>query len=277
MMIEGEAMYAAREVFRNSPLQYVVLEIKYPYAPRLRQNSTRDAILIDLDDVLPIVTQQQHVTMSGTVGGPVNQQVEQVPHAFNAARTTRLAITASALTLDTTDYTNFEEFRKLANHCLEALSKHASPAAIERVGLRYVNEIRVPDPVKDARDWSGWVADALVAAASIDSGHQTMGLQGVVQYATGEHRSLALRFGAALDGSLMGDGPLKRREYTQSGPFFALDFDSFWEPPVDVSPSWDLESLMTVIDELHVPVGATFQAVITDKLRDSVLRRDPDA
>jgi uncharacterized protein (TIGR04255 family) len=270
-------MYAAREIFRNSPLQYVVLEIKYPYAPRLRQNGTRDDILIDLDDVLPIVKQQQHMTMTGQLGGPVSQQVEQVPNAYNTARTTRLAITANALTLDTTDYTTFEEFRRLAYRCLEALGKHAAPAAIDRVGLRYFDEVRVPDPIKDVRDWSGWVADPLVIAASIDSGHQAVGLQGLVQYTTGQHRSLTLRFAAVPDGSMISDEPLKRRDSPQNGPFFALDFDSFWEPPVDVSPGWDLESLMTVIDELHVPVGTTFQTVITEKLRDSVLRRDPNA
>jgi uncharacterized protein (TIGR04255 family) len=270
-------MSAAREVFPSSPLQYVVLEVRYPYAPRLRQDGTRDAILIELDDVLPIVKQQQHVTMTGPVGGLVNQQVEQVPRAFNAARTTALTIMANAITFDTTDYKTFEEFRALANRCLEALAKHASPAAIERVGLRYINEIRVPEPITDARDWSGWVTDALVAAAAINSDHRAAEFQGAVQYATGENRNLTLRFGAARDGTVIGDEPLKRRESPKEGPFFFLDLDSFWEPPVDASPSWDLETVMAVIDELHSPIDATFQAAITDKLRDSVFRRDPNA
>jgi len=269
-------MYPAREVFPSSPLEYVVVEIKYPYAPRLRQNETRDAILIELDDLLPIVKPQPHVTMTGVVGGPVSQQVEQVPRASNTSRTIGLTVMPNALTLDTTHYSTFEEFRLLVTRCLHALGKHTSPAAIERVGLRYVNEVRVPDPIEDVRDWSGWVADALVAAATVDSGHLATELQGAVQYTTGEHRKLTLRFGAVHQGSLIGDGALKRREPIKDGPFFFLDLDSYWEPPADESPSWDAEAVMTVIDELHVPVGAMFQAAITDKLRDSVLRRNPD-
>lgn len=268
-------MYAAREVFPNSPLEYAVAEVRYPYAPRLRQDGIRDAILLELEDLFPILKPVQLLTVTGAVGGPVSPQFDQVPRAFSRSRRTGLAVTANALTLDTTDYNTFDEFRSMINRCLLAVDKHASPAALERVGLRYVNEIRVPEAIIDARDWRGWVADVLVGPATLDNSHGALELQGAVQYTTGQDQRLTFRFSAAREGSVVGDGPLRRRNTPGSVPFFVLDLDSYWEPPTDMSPTWASETVMKIIDELHEPVGAAFQSAITDKLRESVLRRNP--
>lgn len=266
-------MYAAREVFPNSPLEYVAAEVRYPYAPRLHQAAIRDAILLDLEDIFPILRPQQHLTVTGTLGGPVSQQVDQIVRAFSRSGTTGLGLTASALILDTTGYSTFEDFRLTLSRCLAAVDKHASPAAIERVGLRYVNEIRVPDTIKDARDWRGWISDRLVDVTTIDKQHEVVGLQGAVEYTTGNDRSLTLRFNSAQEGTVIGNEPLKRLDPQPKGPFFVLDLDSFWQPPTQASPLWSVETIIAAINELHDPVGATFQSAITDKLRDSVLRR----
>jgi len=265
-------MYAGREVFPNSPLEYVAAEVRYPYAPRLRQQDVRDEILLDLEDLVPILRSQQRLTMSGIAGGAVSQQLDQVTRAFNRASTLGVTVAANTLTVDTTAYGEFAEFRSVLSRCVSALDKRASPAAVERVGLRFINEVRVPAAVTSVRDWHGWIADALVDIAAVNPDHEAANLEGVVVYTTGEHRSLAFRFAAAPAGSMIGNEPLKRRRPSPDGPFFALDFDSFWQPPVEASPAWAVETIMVALDELHEPVGATFQSAITDKLRDTVLR-----
>lgn len=266
-------MYADREVFLNPPLVYVAAEVRYPYAPRLRQQDIRDAILIDLEDLFPILRSQPQLTMTGIVGGAVSQQMDQVTRAFNRPSNAAVSVTANTLTIDTTAYEEFTEFRSVISRCLAAVDQHASPAAIERVGLRYINEVRVPENITDVREWRGWIADALVDVPAMTADYQAVNLQGAVQYTTGEHRSLTFRFAAAPAGSMIGNEPLKRRHFPPEGPFFALDLDSFWQPPPDESPDWALDTIMTVMDQLHGPIGATFQSAITDKLRDTVLRR----
>lgn len=266
-------MSSGREVFPDPPLEYVAVEIRYPYAPRLRQQGVSDAILIELDDLFPILRPQPHLTMTGIVGGAVDQHVEQVTRSFNRSSTSAVSVTANALTVDTTAYQKFSPLRSIVSRCLSAVDKHASPAAIERIGLRYVNEIRVPVPIADVRDWRGWVADSLVDAAAVISDHKAINLQGIIQYEIGANRLLTLRFAAAPSGAVVSNEPLKRRRQSPGGPFFVLDIDSFWQSPSEETPNWDTEAIMSAIDQLHEPVGSAFQDIITDKLREVVLRR----
>lgn len=266
-------MYAGREIFPNPPLEYVAAEIRFPYAPRLHQQDVRDAILIEMEDLFPILRPQSQVTMTGVVGGPVSQQLDQVQRAFNRTSTAAMGLTTNTLTVDTTSYKEFTPFRDIVRRCLLALDKHAAPAAIERVGLRYVNEIRVPDLVEDVRDWHGWIADGLVAAATAIPDHRAAVMQGIVQYETIDNRNLTLRFLSGRAGSVIGSEPLKRRHPAVDGPFFVLDLDSFWQPGTDASPDWSVDTVMEAIELLHAPIGSAFQAMITDKLREAVLRR----
>ncbi len=265
-------MYAGREVFPNSPLEYVAAEVRYPYSPRLRQQDVRDAILVELEDLVPILRSQQRLRMSGIAGGAVSQELDQFTRAFNRASTLAVAVTANTLTVDTTTYEEFPAFRSVLDRCVSALDKHASPAAVERVGLRFINEVRVPSAITNVRDWHGWITDGLVDVAALNPDHEAVSLEGAVVYTTGEHRSLTFRFVAAPAGSMIGNEPLKRRRPSPDGPFFALDLDSFWQPPVEASPAWAVETIMAVLDQLHEPIGATFQSAITSKLRDTVLR-----
>jgi uncharacterized protein (TIGR04255 family) len=265
-------MYAGREVFPNPPLEYVAAEVRYPYAPRLRQQEVRDAILMELEDIFPIL--RPLLTVTGTIGGSVSQQIDQVTRAFNRPNTAGVSVTASALIVDTTAYEEFPAFQAMVGQCVSALDKHASPAAIERVGLRYVNEVRVPAVIGDVRDWRGWISDTLVGAAATVPDRKAAGLQGMIQYESGENRSLMLRFAAVPDGSVIGNEPLIRRNPGANGPFFALDLDSFWQPPTGEPPEWSVDTITSALDQLHAPVGSAFQGAITDKLRDELLRRD---
>jgi uncharacterized protein (TIGR04255 family) len=269
-------MYPGREVFLNPPLQYVVAEIKYPYAPRLRQPEVRDAVLLQLEDLVPILRPLPRLVMTGIVGGPVSQQMDQVNKAFNRASTLGVTVTANALTIDTTAYVEFTEFRPVLLRAVEALDQHGLPAAIERVGLRFINEIHVPAKIANVRDWHGWVAEALLAPATIDSDHEPEIIQSRVEYRIGDNRKLAFTFASASDGAVIGNEPLKRRSPPPGGPFLAIDIDSFWQPPVEASEAWHAKTVARLIDELHDPVGAAFQAAVTDKLRESVLRQPND-
>ena len=209
--------------------------------------------------------------------GTVSQQLDQVSRAFNRSSKAGVGVTANALTIGTTAYEDFTKFRSVVSRCIAALDRHVSPAAIERVGLRYVNEVRVPAEIRDVRDWDSWISNALVGASATIPDHKAVSLQGMLQYEIGADRSLVLRFAAAPEGAVIGNEPLIRRHPSPEGPFFALDLDSFWQPPADAPADWNTDEIMTVLDELHAPVGSAFQAAITGKLRDTVLRRTHDS
>jgi uncharacterized protein (TIGR04255 family) len=270
-------MYKRREVFANTPLEYVAAEIKFPYAPRLRRQDLRDAILIDLEDLFPILRTQEQVTMTGPAGGPLTQQVDQVSRGLNKASDASVLLTTTAVVIDTTAYREFSDFRRIVERCLGAVDAHVPIAAVERVGLRYIDEVRVPSPIEDARDWRGWLANSVIEMAGANPDERAVISQGAVQYSTGEFRKLVFRFASSLQGTGLSIGELlRRRRAATDGPFFLLDFDSFWEPPSDHVLDWRLDDIMAIVDSLHDPIGMTFQSVITDQLRDVVLRRKAD-
>ncbi|MFN2418810.1 MAG: TIGR04255 family protein [Candidatus Limnocylindria bacterium] len=67
---------------------------------------------------------------------------------------------------------------------------------------------------------------------------------------------------------------LRRRHTYPAGPFFVLDFDSYWLRHPDRIDELDPQRITDLLDQLHAPVGEMFQRSITDRLRE-VLRKQP--
>ena len=56
------------------------------------------------------------------------------------------------------------------------------------------------------------------------------------------------------------------------GLLFKLDIDSFWQA-VDEVPEFDVDPILNQADALHEPVRDVFEILITDRLREEMLRR----
>lgn len=67
--------------------------------------------------------------------------------------------------------------------------------------------------------------------------------------------------------------PDLRRPLPPPGPLFKLDIDSFWQAADEV-PEFDVDLILRQADALHEPVRGVFESVITDRLREEVLRND---
>ncbi len=268
-------MYEGREVFPNAPVELVAFEVRFPDSARLRQPETLDALQLALEDILPIRQVQQTMTLAVPLGGQVvGQQHEQVTLLLDRTLTTSATIRPTALTVETTHYEEFDTFREVVYRCMIALAEQRAAPGVERVGLRYVDEIRVPDPIEGVESWKGWVSDDLLAASRIGGHNSPSMLQGAMQFETGERTNLVVRY-ATLTGTGVVDPTLLRRRHTYpAGPFLVLDFDSFWQRPPDHFDEFDPKRIAALLDTLHAPVGETFQRAITDRLRE-VLRKQP--
>jgi uncharacterized protein (TIGR04255 family) len=261
-------MYPQREVFPDAPLELVAVEVRYPYAPRLRKQDVVDAILEDVADDLPVLRRQQQMTFalsSGAMG-----QADEVPRLFDLARRTSATIAPTALTVETTAYRTFSDFRVLLMKLVESIAKHGSVAAVERIGLRYIDEIRVPEPIFDARDWRKWISDDLLSSIDLVGNHAASATQGVTEYRLPEEDThLVFRYAATHGVGVVSNEPLKRRHpIEQPGPFFVFDLDCYFQPTLEKAPEFSPYRIGEILDGLHVPAGSAFQNVITDRLRD---------
>ncbi len=185
------------------------------------------------------------------------------------------SVTPTRCVLETTNYQRWENFRSLWELVLRVLGRDLDAiSAVERVGLRYVNEVRIPADTPDLGIWREYVATELLAPYVFSSdtvgGPLSTGYT-LVQTRTPAGTEIIFRHGL-LQGHMIKDDPLRLPTELRDGPYFLMDIDSFFGGGGSLLP-FDLEAAMTGADELHEPVRSLFESSITSKLRDTVLRR----
>lgn len=263
-------MSEGRAVFPNAPIELVAAEVRFPDSARLRQPETLDALQLALEDILPIRRRAEQTMAADppSTGEEMSQQYEQVTLLIDRHSTISAAIRPNALNVETTHYGEFAEFRDVVRRCTVALAEQRAVPGVDRVGLRYVDEIRVHEPIEDAGSWERWVSGDLLAARSLGGSNRPSMLQGTMRFETGEHTSLTVNYAMLTGRGVVQPISLRPRD-TSSGPFFVLDIDSYWEPPSDQVDEFDPERIVALLDKLHPPVVETFRrGAIADGLQD---------
>jgi uncharacterized protein (TIGR04255 family) len=266
------------EVFPNAPLALVAFEVRYLERAALVARPALERLKAALAEHLPLRDdlRQQKVTLSTGAADAPAVEVTVVPRFTTRDRTTACQVSSTSLIIETTAYAGFDPFLSLISAALEAVAEVERPDGVTRVGLRYIDEIRVPGIAAPPGDWRGYidehllapVADEFVKAAQL----VPRTWQGVVQYGTGPDRAVVLRYGPAEGYAVPPGGPTRRRDAPPPGLYFLLDSDSFWQPSDEI-PEFDPERLAATTRELHTPVKALFDTVVTDRLVDEVFRQ----
>jgi len=161
-------MADTHEVYPNAPLALVAVEVRFPEAPSERalpmplQRSFRD--LLGEDWVIESHKIQQ-VEFAIGPGAPGGQTVQQtvVPRFTLRDRTLAVALTDSSLTVETTNYRHYLEFRTVLRRVFAAAAELLQPDGVARVGMRYIDEIRVAGIEADrSADWREWLDPSLL-------------------------------------------------------------------------------------------------------------------
>lgn len=260
-------MYPNREFFPNAPLALVAAEIRFTDAARLRQQQTKDQVTIALEERFPFAEPLRRADINLTPGGPPQLQERLGVVLKNASSTESVTIMSESLTYETTAYTTFEELLEAVAAACHALVEEKVRPAVMRVGLRYIDEVRVPDPITDVRMWGKWIDERLMGHLAVGPDDvPATATQSVSTYDLGEGRGLNFRY-AALDQGPVVVPQFLKRSAIESGPFFVLDFDGFHDfsgqEPVPLSSEIVRDSLSAV----HGPCGTAFQRSITDEAR----------
>lgn len=206
---------------------------------------------------------------------PFQTRVSQAHRFSTRDRQTSVTYRADGLTLETTAYQGWAKLREILALAVKVRGEVAPVDGIERVGLRYINEIRVPG--ENEPDWAIWVDPSLSAPRPLVGGIERQLIQQQAQalYRLDQpDRLLAIRYGAQNGPPIVGSSPLVRKNMPDSGPFFLLDCDAAWtwaaESGEDVPEATD-EFVVDTADELHGPVQDLFESMISDRLRVEVL------
>jgi len=151
--------------------------------------------------------------------------------------------------------------------------QEAAPVdGVERLGIRYVNEVRVPD-LDSPTEWQAWIAPALTSPSTLGTanGQQVQTWQGVTVFGDAQN-GIVVRHGV-FEGYAVNPAGDLQRPAPPPGPFFLIDLDCYWMPAGDTPPlEWEL--IDPHFDQASIAAYALFEQLITDNLREGVLRRE---
>ena len=270
-------MYPNREVFANAPLALVAAEIRFTDAARLRQQQTKDDVTIALENRFPFAEQLQgsQITLNVTPGGAPPQIQERVGVVLrNAKSTETLTILSGSLIYETTAYAHFDALLEAVTATCDALEAAQVRPALQRIGLRYVDEVLVPEPITDVRQWAKWIDGHLVSQLALGpEGYPATAMQSASTYDLRDGKGLNFRCAALNQGPVVVPQFLKRPAI-QSGPFFVLDFDGFHDYTGQEAVPLSSKVVLEALSSVHVPCGTAFQRSITDDAR-ALFRGDP--
>lgn len=253
-------------VYPNAPLVLVALEVRYP---ELAEPIDVAALRREVRDILPIPGSQRQETITFGDSAPIVERKE-FPRLTSRDRTTALVVNNEALVLETTVYGGYEEHRRLIDRAITSVAEILKPDGVQRVGMRFIDEIRIPEVTEPPGDWGDWVTGGLLVplAPDLRVGSQTLKpttWQGTAAYDAGSGYAVKLRYGPQVGFAVPPDGPTRRLSPPQAGLFFLLDSDGAWTPREEV-PEFNPEGILEVCDTIHEPLSALFKMIGTERL-----------
>lgn len=262
------------EVYPNAPVVLVTMEVRHPAADPLTPTESR-AIKKLLGDLLPIERSGQDTSWEFAAGGgaPVGT-TEQFHRYVSRDSTTSVLIRKETMVIETSAYQGWESFRSLVLRVVDARMEIAPIVGIERLGLRYIDEIRAPANSDGSVQWSSWVHESLLGPRAEPGIKLPLDQwQGLGMYGAQPGEALVLRYGPRTGYAVDPDSDLRRLKQVSPGLFFLIDIDSFWTHAESI-PEYNREAVRETCDNLHAPIRSLFEGLITDRLRNEVLRRN---
>ncbi len=271
------------EVYPSAPLALVAVEVRMTDSTGVGRRTLPTSVQRAFRDMLGdnwVVQPTGAPQLSLAIGAGAAMQQAMQPFSFPRFtvrdRTMAVTITDSGVIIEATRYRHYLDFREILAKAINATAKVLEPDGVSRVGLRYINEIRVPGgDEEDLSSWRQWVDDSLLApqlAGMSEDGFTSTAWEGMAQYQTGRDQQLVLRYGPRPDYIVNPAGQLRRPLAPRPGPLFMLDLDCFWQPE-DI-PEFDAEAIITTFDQLRVPIRTMFDLLINDQLL-AEFRKEP--
>lgn len=260
-----------REVFAHAPVRYVVVDVQFTDEPDFGGEAARDAVRGELRGEFPLF---ERLTLQTLQFGPAGtRQLESGGWRFrNAAKTAAVNVTPSAIAFDTTTYRRFEDVLDTLAAVVPIVTRSGTPDVV-RVGVRYVNEIRVGGDRDGVGRWDGWISESLLVAerALARDGGRVLGTfertdddGSAVRMAWAHGRGWVV----APEGSLVVPDPP-----APDSPYFVIDIDAYraFSARTQFPLSWS--ALAPSLERLHDAAEPLFRAAITDKLVDTYFRK----
>ena len=238
---------------RRSPLRLVVCQVRHDRTFAAVDATRVLALHGELADRYPTITEAAQQTL-GILAGPAGAQM-MAPEPSkgwqfrSADETWTVTVQPDFFSLETSGYQDWADFSERLMQVVRAVGVHVRPVLEQRVGLRYVDEVRDPD-VSDPVGWKGWIDDSLLGPLAHPSfGPALRGTQQVLELDAPDALRVILRHGTL-------------RVPGEKQWLYLLDHDCFRQQ----GGPFDVDAVAGTVEDLHRLALQVFQAAITPKL-----------
>lgn len=248
------------EDLAHTPIKFAVAQVQYP---TIMSVPTNDTLLANFQervrDLYPFLSIGQSI---GIMVSPQNVEQQPMTRVFqftDANQQWTATLSADSLSLETRNYTTFNEFSNRLLKILAAAKEVYSLKDRRRLGLRYINEIRRKDEETTLASQVSWNAIirpevlgilSTEVGSSVSQSFQELSL-------TIRNGKLTMRHGAFLQGTAVTSLP---NESVPNTPFYLLDFDAFDDQPSDL----DIRSLSETLHDYNRSVFSLFRWSLDD-------------
>lgn len=260
-----------RVIFERPPLVLAVFQVQFSNLPEITDWDYVEPFRRAVEKDYPEITPAKQVTVQFDLMSGEPRQLQTVQWRFTDKDANWTVVLASDfLTLEVRRYGHFEEFTSRLRSLLNALAEHVHPKVGTRLGLRYVNEIRV-----GTEGLGSIVRPEVLGLLSVPefAEYAAQSVQEVTLRFP-EDQSIHIRQGFFPDGSTVQPPPGKQ---APSGPFYLLDFDAsrtFSAPALlKVEPN----TIGEYVERYHDEIEKIFRWSMTDGFTESLGVRGDDS
>ncbi len=253
-----------RVVFERPPLVLAAFEVRFSNLPDVSDRDYVEPFRRAIESDYPELTPANQVTVQLDLPSGQPRQLQTVQWRFSDKDANWTAVLApDFLTLEARRYGHFREFTARLRSLLIALSEHVRPKVGTRLGLRYVNEIRV------GTEGLGSIVRPEVLGLLSVAEFEEHAAQSVheVTLRFPEDQSIQVRHGFFPDGSTVQPPPGKP---PPSGPFYLLDFDAWRAFSAPAFLKVDPDVIGEYVERYHDEIEKIFRWSITEEFTESL-------
>lgn len=214
----------------------------------------------------PRYNRQHGVQILLTPGGVQQQAAEDAQHRFeDTDGVFRVILAPDFIAVETTQYSDIDDFAGRIAALADAVQVHYAPAEIQRVGLRFINELRLTSADPKA-EMAEAIAPALLGAVgAVELTETVIASQQVLDLAGTDSRMLVRHgyqpTGTTVDPTIGVEPDVPRPELHQ--PFYLLDLDVF----ADRNVPYSREAVETHVREFNDDIRTLFAWGVREEYR----------
>lgn len=267
----GTMERAPRFRLRQDQLAQVFCQVRFSTILRLQERDSVIPFQEAIRERYPLYSEQQAINLLVTPGGMTQQPGQGVQYRFTSTdRNHSVFLATDFLALESRSYQDIDDFTARLMPLIESVCSEYEPGAMTRLGLRFINEIRLAstDP---AATMIQAMAPQLLGAAGEPR------LAGVLQSAqqllhlSADSDTMVVRHGLHREGGTTVDpppgGPAPE---PPSQPFYLLDLDAFREETVPFTT----DGVETRVREFNEQIRSFFAWAVNEEYRRGVMGQE---